>query len=83
MNLTDKTTNGERLEQLQTLLLILAEKIDSGPGARDLSQLAKQYRETAAEIAQLTALEPNDDIAAILEERKAAGMPGAVRDPRN
>lgn len=39
-----------RLSQLKDLAEILAEKINSDPGARDLAQLAKQYRETLKEI---------------------------------
>lgn len=42
--------NENRLTQLKSLLRELANTIDSGPGARDLAQLAKQYRETLKEI---------------------------------
>lgn len=42
-----------REEQLHSLLGILAEKINSDPGARDLAQLSKQYRETLKEIEEL------------------------------
>ena len=36
--------NDARLEQLKALAEILADKINSDPGARDLAQLAKQHR---------------------------------------
>lgn len=42
-----------RLEQLKALAEILANKINSDPGARDLSQLAKQHRETLKEIEEI------------------------------
>ena len=43
-------TERSRLDQLKALRDIIAEEIDEKPGARDLSQLAKQYREIIAEI---------------------------------
>lgn len=46
-------TKLDRVDQLRNLLDILAEKINSDPGARDLAQLAKQYRETLKEIEEL------------------------------
>ncbi|MBQ1789090.1 MAG: hypothetical protein II008_02840, partial [Oscillospiraceae bacterium] len=52
---------GSRLEQLKELLSILAETIDSKPGARDLAQLAKQYRETLKEIEELERSTDTDD----------------------
>lgn len=45
--------NDTRLNQLKDLAEILAEKINSDPGARDLAQLAKQYRETLKEIEEI------------------------------
>lgn len=42
-----------RLNQLKDLAEILAEKINSDPGARDLAGLAKQYRETLKEIEEI------------------------------
>lgn len=45
--------NDARLEQLKALAEILADKINSDPGARDLAQLAKQHRETLKEIEEI------------------------------
>lgn len=73
-----------RLAQLKTLLQILAETIDTRPGARDLAQLSRQYRETLVEIEEIEGAEQNDDdIAEILSAREAAGKPGAVRPSRS
>lgn len=75
-----EVTNQERAEQLQALLNVLAASIDSKPGARDLAALAKQYRETLAELEQIKgATQHGDDISQILENRAGAGKPGAVR----
>ena len=72
-----------RLAQLKALLEILATAIDAGPGARDLSQLAKQYRETLMEIEQIEGAEPSgDEISEILADRAADGKSGAVRPRR-
>ena len=46
-------TNLSRLEQLKCLRDIIADKINSDPGARDLAQLCKQFRETNKEIEEL------------------------------
>lgn len=51
-------TETDRLTQLKALRDVLAAKINDDPGARDLAQLAKQYRETLKEIEEL---EGNDD----------------------
>ena len=73
-------TNGTRLEQLKELLRILADEIDERPGARDLAQLSRQYRETLKEIEEIEGAQQNDDdISEILSERVAAGKSGAVR----
>ena len=55
------TIHSDRLTQLKSLLEILAEAIDRKPGARDLAQLSKQYRETLREIEELEAAENIDD----------------------
>lgn len=47
------TIDENRLAQLKELLKILAETIDGRPGARDMAQLAKQYRETLKEIEEI------------------------------
>ena len=79
------STVGEepRLSQLKELLSILAEAIDKRPGARDLAQLAKQYRETLKEIEELErGTDTDDEIGELLRQREADGEPGAVRPNR-
>jgi hypothetical protein len=72
--------NGTRLEQLRVLLEILADEIDQRPGARDLAQLSRQYRETIKEIEEIEGAEGNDDaIAEILQKRDSDGRAGAIR----
>ena len=80
-----KIVNKEpRLAQLKALLEILADRIDESPGARDLAQLSRQYRETLAEIEEIEGAEQkDDDIEEILSRRAAAGNPGAVRPNRS
>lgn len=69
-----------RLEQLKSLLSVLADAIDAKPGYRDLAQLAKQYRDTAKEIAEITGeIEEDDEIADILASRDASGVANSVR----
>lgn len=69
-----------RLAQLKALLEILAEIIDTRPGARDMAQLSRQYRETLKEIEEIEGTEDNnDDISEILSERETNGKAGAVR----
>ena len=73
----------DRLSQLKALLEVLAAEIDEKPGARDLAQLSKQYRETLKEIEEIEGAEPkNDEISEILAERAAAGKSGTVRKNR-
>ena len=73
----------DQLTKLKALLAILADAIDAQPGARDLAQLSKQYRDTLAEIERLEGGdEDDDDIGAVLERRAADGLPGAVRKNR-
>lgn len=72
--------NDTRLEQLRVLLAILADEIDQRPGARDLAQLSRQYRETIREIEEIEGAESNEDeIAEILQKRDSDGKAGAVR----
>lgn len=62
-------TKETRLDQLKSLSEILAEKINSDPGARDLAQLSKQYRETLKEIEEIEGGEPSgeDEIEKLLK----------------
>ena len=60
-------TESSRVEQLRELLLILAKEIDDGPGARDMTSLARQYRETLKEIEEIEgATDDTDEIAKLL-----------------
>lgn len=54
-------TETDRLTQLKALRDILAAKINDDPGARDLAQLAKQYRETLKEIEEIEGGEHGED----------------------
>ena len=70
----------DRLSQLKALLEIIASEIDLQPGARDLGQLVKQYRETLKEIEEIEGTAGNnDEIANILQRREDNGNAGAVR----
>ncbi len=73
----------DRLTQLKALLSILADEIDARPGARDLSQLSRQYRETLKEIEDIEGTtDDGDEIASILTDRDSNGKSGAVRKSR-
>lgn len=54
-------TETNRLTQLKALRDVLAAKINDDPGARDLAQLAKQYRETLKEIEEIEGGEHGED----------------------
>ena len=54
-------TDGTRIVQLRALAEILADKINEDPGARDLAQLAKQYRETLKEIEEIEGVDNGED----------------------
>ena len=56
------TKNGTRLQQLKTLALVLAESIDGGDESHSMAQLARQYRETIREIAELESEADDGDI---------------------
>lgn len=62
-------TETDRLTQLKALRDVLASKINDDPGARDLAQLAKQYRETLKEIEELEGNDgAEDEIGKLLSE---------------
>ena len=62
-------TNESRIDQLKSLAEILAEKINTDPGARDLAGLSKQYRETLREIEEIEGNDgEEDELARILGE---------------
>lgn len=73
------TVNKSRVDQLKELLLVLAEQIDSKPGARDMASLARQYRETLKEIEEIEGTKDDDEIGDMLASRAADGKAGAVR----
>ena len=74
------TASGTELEKLQTLALILAERIDAVEETKDTAQLARQYRETIRAIEELKeASESDDEVGEIITKRKTDGKPGAVR----
>lgn len=82
--MTTVTARGNRLEQLKNLAAVLAAKIDettSNPdGAKQLPQLARQYRETIREIEEIEGASKNDDkIGELLSARHADGKSDAVR----
>ncbi len=78
------TRNGSYIEKLRALALMLAEKIDSSE-EENIAPLAKQYRETINEIAELKgAGYEEDELAEILSDRKAKGKPLSIqRKKRN
>ena len=83
-NMQDIVNKASRLEQLKALMAVLAKAIDEEPGARDLAQLSRQYRETLKDIEEIEGSgEADDEIGEILSERKASGKSGAVRKNRS
>ena len=76
-------TDMPRVNQLKELLLILAKEIDDGPGARDMAQLIKQYRETLKELEEIEGADSGEDEIEKLLSGRADGMPGAVRQDRS
>lgn len=60
--MADVTKDGTRLEQLKTLALVIASTIDAGDESHSMAQLARQYRETIREIAELEAEYDDGDI---------------------
>lgn len=73
-SMVDVTKRGTRLEQLRALALVIAADIDSGGGEHSMAQLARQYRETIREIAEVEdGAEPADEIALLISaSRKPA-----------
>lgn len=68
------TCDGTRLEQLKTLALVIAESIDEGDESHSMAQLARQYRETIREIAELEGEDDGGDaIAQLISKRNADG----------
>lgn len=61
-----KDASPDRLNQLKALSEILSDEIDKRPGARDLAQLSRQYRETLKEIEELEHMTVADDEIAMI-----------------
>lgn len=85
--LATATRAGKRLDELKTLADTLAKSIDAASKdpeqLRQLAPLAKQYRETIAEIEDIERGEIGDDaIGEVLKSRAANGASGAVRPRR-
>ena len=59
---------GDRLEKLKALAELLAEKMDEVKYIKDLSPLAKQYRETIKEIEEIEGINDEDEISKLLAE---------------
>lgn len=71
-SMRDVTESGTRLEQLRTLAMVIATSIDAGDETHSMAQLARQYRETIREIAELEGDEVNaDPIADIIADAVA------------
>ena len=72
------TANGTHIEQLKALAKLLAEKLDD-PMEQNTAQLAKQYRETINDIAELEGYDDIDDeLSRIISDREADGKSGAI-----
>lgn len=85
--LVSATASGDRLDQLKTLAHELAISIDmaykDADNIKTVASLAKQYRETIAEINEIEGDgDTDDEIGFILKERESDGKPGAVRKDR-
>lgn len=73
-SMREVTENGTRLDQLRSLALVIAADIDRGDEGHSMAQLARQYRETIREIAELEGEDgDNDEIAAIISGRATQG----------
>lgn len=65
--MVEVTRSGSRLEQLKQLAVVIAAQIDSPDDNHSMAQLARQYRETIAEIAFLEGDDADDDLDALLD----------------
>lgn len=65
--MVEVTRSGTRLEQLKQLALELAAQIDSPDDKHSMAQLARQYRDTIADIAFLEGDDTDDDLDALLD----------------
>ena len=70
-SMTEVTRDGTRLEQLQQLALVIAASIDMGDESHSMAQLARQYRETIREIAELQGDEQDDIVSQLIANGEA------------
>lgn len=68
--MADANASGDRLEALQALADELAMRLDSTEDVRTIASLARQYRETLADIDELTHAEDEDTSLADLIRKK-------------
>lgn len=67
------TARGTQLEQLETLALVIAEQLDNpNTDPRNIAALARQYRETINQIADLKGDEDDADEVEEIRQRQAA-----------
>lgn len=72
-----------RLEKLKELEEELHRQMKRA-NSRSIAAIARQYRETLAEIEEIEGVDDSgDEIAAILNDRKSSGKSGAVRKSRS
>lgn len=70
--MVEVTRSGTHLEQLEQLAMELAAQIDSPDDKHSMAQLARQYRETIREIAELEDEDDDGDaIAKLIAKRDA------------
>ena len=70
--MVEVTRSGTHLEQLEQLEMELAAQIDSPDDKHSMAQLARQYRETIREIAELEDEDDDGDaIAKLIAKRDA------------
>lgn len=67
------TSNGTQIDQLKTLALVLADKLDDpNTDPRNIAALARQYRETINEINGIGATNDDTDEVEAIKRRQAA-----------
>lgn len=79
VSMTEITENGNQIEKLENLLLMLAESIDTCADVKSMAQLARQYRETLKELELIGESKDDDEISRILQDRCTNGKSKSVR----
>lgn len=80
--LAEVIKENDELKTYKAIQEKIAATIDGSNSGRDIAALSKQLREVTQKIAELEAQTEADDISTILESRKAAGLPGAIRNEK-